>query len=492
MQTDFHTSPSTSDPTLLALREKGPLRHQWQDRNSFYYDDLRRFFTFHVEPGSRVLEVGFGVGPLLHHCSPAVGAGLDLADSSAMAARQRFPQYDFHTWDGTDPLPDALLERFPDGVDYILLVNAPGFWPDIQCALNHLKPLCRPQTRLLVTYYNFLWAPVFKIAQTLRLKMPQPDLNWLSPEDVSNLLQLSGYRVMKKGYRCLLPQRWAGLGLWVNRLLTPLPGLNRLGCTHFVIARPPATWAPERLKVSVVIPARNEKGNIEGAVRRLAQVAAQRRESYEIIFVEGNSTDDTWAEIQRVARDESIPKPGPVLICQQTGKGKGDAVRLGFSRASGDLLLILDADLTVPPEDVPKFVDVYCQGNGEFINGCRLIYKMEKEAMRPINLLGNKFFSWAFTWLLGQRFKDTLCGTKVISKHNYARLARGRSYFGNFDPFGDFDLLFGASKLDLEIAEVPIRYRDRTYGETNISRWRHGWLLLKMCVYAMNKIKFVP
>src|SRR5262249_1862948 len=158
----------------------------------------------------------------------------------------------------------------------------------------------------------------------------------------------------------------------------------------------------------------------------------------------------------------------------------------------GDLLLILDADLTVTPEDLPHFVETYCDGHGEFINGCRLVYKMEKEAMRPLNLLGNKFFSWAFTWLLGQRFKDTLCGTKVVSRKNYDRISRGREYFGDFDPFGDFDLLFGASKLDLEITEVPIRYKERTYGETNISRWKHGWLLLRMCIYAMGRIKFVP
>ena len=215
-------------------------------------------------------------------------------------------------------------------------------------------------------------------------------------------------------------------------------------------------------------------------------------EKYELIFVEGNSTDDTAEEIQRVIASTEIPKPFPVSFYKQPGKGKGDACRLGYAKAKGDLFVILDADLTVTPEDVPHFVDVYCDGHGEFINGCRLVYKMEKEAMRPINLLGNKFFSWAFTWLLGQRFKDTLCGTKVLSRKNYDRIARGRAYFGDFDPFGDFDLLFGASKLDLEIAEVPIRYRERTYGETNISRWKHGWLLLRMCGYALKRIKFVP
>jgi glycosyltransferase involved in cell wall biosynthesis len=208
----------------------------------------------------------------------------------------------------------------------------------------------------------------------------------------------------------------------------------------------------------------------------------------EIVFVEGHSNDGTYETIQR----EMAARPDwQCKVLRQAGKGKGDAVRLGFRQASGDILMILDADLTVSPEDLPRFYEALCSEKGEFINGVRLVYPLEKEAMRFFNFLGNKFFSLAFSWLLGQPIKDTLCGTKVLWKKHYDLIAQNRSYFGDFDPFGDFDLLFGAAKLNLKIVEVPIRYQERTYGETNIRRWSHGWLLLKMVVFALRRIKFV-
>ncbi|MBI3543192.1 MAG: glycosyltransferase [Deltaproteobacteria bacterium] len=469
----------------------GADRFRWIKKSQYYYDDLRRLCEFHVEKDKAVLEIGLGSGFVLDACKPANGMGLDFSESVCREARRRYPNYRFDTWNGETELPESVRKAFPNGVDYIVLVNTVGYWQDIQKALDQLRSICNANTRIISVYYNFLWAPVLKTAEHLGLKMPQPALNWLSPRDVRNLLEISGYRVLKTGHRALIPANLGFFADFVNRVASPLPLIGEFGHTHYVIARLPQKIRREDVVASVVIPARNEAGNIEPAVRRMAAVAATRPEKYELIFVEGNSTDNTAAEIKRVLADPSIPKPFPVQFHTQPGKGKGDAVRVGFAKATGNLLMILDADLTVPPEDIPKFVDVYCEGRGEFINGCRLIYKMEKDAMRLLNLFGNKFFSMAFTWLLGQQFKDTLCGTKVLSRANYDRVAAGRTYFGDFDPFGDFDLLFGASKLDLEITEVPIRYRERSYGETNISRWKHGWLLLKMCVYATGKIKFV-
>jgi len=208
----------------------------------------------------------------------------------------------------------------------------------------------------------------------------------------------------------------------------------------------------------------------------------------ELIFIEGNSTDDTWAVIQQV----KVAHPEcRIKIAQQPGRGKGDAVRTGYAMAEGDILMILDADLTVPPEDLPKFYQAVANGSCEFANGSRLVYPMEKKAMQFLNLCANKFFGIAFSWLLGQQVKDTLCGTKVLTRENYLKIAANRSYFGNFDPFGDFDLLFGASKLNLKIRDIPVRYRERTYGETNISRWSHGALLFRMLGFAARKLKFV-
>jgi glycosyltransferase involved in cell wall biosynthesis len=233
----------------------------------------------------------------------------------------------------------------------------------------------------------------------------------------------------------------------------------------------------------VIIPARNESGNIKAIFERTPQMGRET----ELIFVEGHSKDDTFEAVQwEIASHPSTPS----LLFQQTGIGKADAVRLGFSKAKGDILMILDADLTVPPEDLPRFYEALITGKGEFINGVRLVYPMEKEAMQTLNFFGNKFFSLAFSWMLGQPIKDTLCGTKVLWKRDYERIAANRSYFGDFDPFGDYDLIFGAAKLNLRIVDLPIRYRERTYGSTNISRWKHGLLLMRMVAFAARRIKF--
>jgi len=245
---------------------------------------------------------------------------------------------------------------------------------------------------------------------------------------------------------------------------------------------PAAAKAPP--SVSVIVAARNEAGNIADILRRVPPLGSRTQ----LVFVEGHSTDNTYETIE--AQIKQHPEKD-IQLYRQTGKGKGDAVRLGFDKADGDILMILDADMTVPPEDLPRFVDAIASGKGEFVNGVRLVYPMEDQAMRFFNILGNKFFSLAFSWLLEQPIKDTLCGTKVMWREDYRHLAANRAYFGDFDPFGDFDLLFGAAKLNLKIVEMPVRYRSRTYGETNIDRWRHGWMLLKMVIFAARRIKFV-
>jgi glycosyltransferase involved in cell wall biosynthesis len=317
--------------------------------------------------------------------------------------------------------------------------------------------------------------------------MPHRRLNWRGRGDLITLLQLEGYDVVKSGRRFLFPVYIPVLSWLLNKYLAHLPLFNALCLTGPIVARQPQNLieSGREMSVSVIIPARNEQGNIEDAVRRVPDMGSHT----EIIFVEGNSNDDTLEEIKRVAG--AYEEQRDIKWMVQDGKGKGDAVRKGFEHASGDILMILDADLTVPPEDLPKFYDAIACGRGEYINGTRLVYPMEQEAMRTLNMMGNKFFSVMFSWLLGQRIKDTLCGTKVLTAENYRKLAANRSYFGNFDPFGDFDLIFGSAKLNLKLVEVPIRYRARKYGETNISRFRHGWLLLKMVFYAMNKIKFL-
>jgi hypothetical protein len=308
--------------------------------------------------------------------------------------------------------------------------------------------------------------------------------NWLTLEDVSNLLALSGFEVINHREEILFPAPVPGLRALANEYVVKLWPFRYLALTHVIVARPApraANVAPPT--VSVIVPVRNEAGNIERIVNEVPEMGA----GTELVFVEGHSADDTFATVQAAIQARPERK---ISVHRQAGIGKGDAVRLGFENASGDVLMVLDGDLTVDPATLPRFFDAICSGHGEFINGVRLVYPMEKEAMRPLNFLGNKLFSLAFSWLLGQPIKDTLCGTKVLRREDYARIARNRAYFGEFDPFGDFDLLFGAAKLNLKIVELPVRYGARSYGTTNIQRWRHGWMLLKMVIFAARRIKF--
>lgn len=452
-------------------------RTRWP-RNRYYHRELARFVQSLVPGGMRVLELGSGAGDLLATIGDAGSVGVDLSPAMVERARTAHPGRRFLTGDA-ESLP--LDEPF----DCVVASDLVGYLDDVQVAIEQLHRVVSPDSRVVLTWINHLWQPLLRLAQALHLMAPQRRQNWLTPGDVENLLYLGGFEVIRSGYRVLLPVWIPGISWLANRVVAKLPGIRRLGLIQYVVARaiePPRPAHPQ--SVSVIIPCRNERGNIEGAVARMPQFGR----SVEIIFVDGNSTDGTAEEIERVQR--AYANRWPIrLLHQGDGVGKGDAVRKGFAAASGDILMILDADLTVPPEDLPRFYTALVTGKGEFINGTRLVYPMEREAMRTLNYLGNKFFSMAFTWLLEQRFRDTLCGTKVLFRRDYERLARNRAYFGDFDPFGDFDLLFGASRLNLRIVEVPVRYRERTYGVTNISRFRHGWLLLRMCGVAFVKLK---
>lgn len=234
--------------------------------------------------------------------------------------------------------------------------------------------------------------------------------------------------------------------------------------------------------VSVIVPACSEAGNIAAIFDRVPAMGL----GTELIFIEGGSTDDTYETIEREMKARNRPM---TKLLQQQGKGKDDAVRLGLANATGEVLMILDSDLTVAPEDLPRFYNAWLQGKGDFINGIRMVYPMEEKAMQFLNLLGNKLFSLAFSFLLGQKVKDTACGTKVLSKTHYEPIVRNRAYFGDFDRFGDWDLLFGASKFNLKITDLPIRYHERVYGQTKMQRWRIGYLLVRIVILGLKRLK---
>jgi SAM-dependent methyltransferase len=453
-------------------------RSGWIERNQYYYDEQLRYYRFLVPEGLSLLELGCGTGDLLGALNPRRGVGVDFSPEMVHRARESHPSLEFREAD------IEKLESWGETFDVIILADVVGHLQDIEETFRSIRAFCRPEARVIISYYNFLWEPVLKLGERLGVKMPQQHQNWLSSEDIGNLLTLSGYQVVKTESRLLVPKRIPWISDFVNRYLGTLPGIRRLSISRYIVARPVGLKRKEKFSVSILIPARNEKGNIESAVKRIPSFG----EHQEILFVEGHSTDGTVEEIKRVA--QTYPDKN-IKWMVQDGQGKGDAVRKGFAAAQGEILMILDADLTVPPEDLPKFYRALVDDLGEFIHGSRLVYPMEKQAMRFMNVLGNKFFSMMFTWILNQRFKDTLCGTKVLFKKDYEKIQANRGYFGEFDPFGDFDLIFGAVKQNLKVLEVPIRYRERTYGSTNIDRLRHGWLLLKMTLFAYRKIKAI-
>jgi SAM-dependent methyltransferase len=450
---------------------------------AYYHRRLAEVYRFLIPPGQRILELGCGRGDLLAALQPAEGVGVDFSPAMVAQARERHPEMRFVLGDVHSL--DAVLSGTYDAIILSDLVN--DLW-DVQGVLEHVRALAAPGTRVVVNTYSRLWEPALALAERLGLAQPVLYQNWLTPDDVANLLHLTGFEVIRRWQEVVWPVTTPLVDRLCNRYLVRLWPFRHLGLANFLLARPAPQEAVEEPAeeplVSVVVAARNEAGNIPQIFQRVPELGG----GTELVFVEGHSRDATYEAIEEAIA--AHPERRARLL-RQPGIGKGDAVRAGFDAAQGEVLMILDADLTVPPEDLPRFYDALRSGRGEFINGVRLVYPMEREAMRFWNLLGNKFFSLAFSWLLGQPVKDTLCGTKVLWRKDYQRLAANRAYFGDFDPFGDFDLLFGAAKLGLRIIDLPIRYRERTYGTTNIDRWRHGWLLLRMVAFAASRIKFV-
>ncbi len=443
-----------------------------------YHRRLAEIFGFLVPKGSRVLELGCAQGDLLAALEPSIGVGIDFSAEMIERAERKHPNLQFIEADAHALALDAKF-------DVIILSDMVNDLWDVQKVFEQVKRLSQPNTRVIVNFYSRLWELPLAIGSALGWSNPNLAQNWLTIEDVTSLLALADFEVIRHREEVLLPLPLPPLSTLANHYLVKIWPFRLLALTHVLVARPLwNTAAANEPTVSVVVPARNEAGSIATIFDRVPELGA----GTELIFIEGGSSDDTYGVIQKAIAEH--PERRSKLL-RQTGKGKGDAVRLGLAEASGDVLMILDSDLTVPPENLPRFLRALVSGKADFANGSRLVYPMEKEAMRFFNLLGNKFFSLTFSWLLGQPIKDTLCGTKVLWKSDYEAIVANRSYFGDFDPFGDFDLLFGAAKLNLKILDLPVRYQDRTYGTTNIQRWTHGWLLLRMVMFAAKRIKFV-
>lgn len=459
-----------------------PSFEKWRRRNDYFHREDERYTSFLSTGNSEsILDLGCGNGDLLAALAPKRGVGIDFSEKTIDAARARHPKLDFHVGDVED---SEILSRIEGKFDLIVLSDTIGELEDVQTTLEQLHTLCHDETRIVIAYFSQYWRPFLKTAESMGVKRPSPPQNWLSSNDIAGILDLAEFEIVMREWRQLVPQHLFGIGRLINRFIAPLPFIRKLCVRSYLVARSNRIAPMDNPSATVVIPCRNEKGNVQPAVDRVPAFC----DDIEILFVEGGSTDGTWEEIERVIKS----RPDlDIKALKQPGKGKGDAVRAGFDIARGDILMIQDADLTAPPEDLPKFYNALVSRRGDFINGTRLVYPMDSDAMRFLNLVANNLFSMTFTWLLNQRFTDTLCGTKVLTRDNYRKIAENRAYFGEFDPFGDFDLILGASRINMKVQEIPVRYRAREYGSTQISRFRHGLMLIRMTIFAFVKLKAI-
>ncbi|MBN2610991.1 MAG: glycosyltransferase [Bacteroidales bacterium] len=473
-------SVSNTDQLKNYYNQLAVKRRRYLNRNSYYHKSILKFFRMVIPRGASVLELGCATGDLIGKLEPAYGVGIDISNMMIQLASEKYPQINFICDDA---------EKFDTDkkFDYIIISGIVGTVGNIQILLEKAQKWMTTDTRVFIDFYNPLWYPLIKIGEKIGQKMPEKVKNWLSVDDIENFMYISGYQVIKRKYLMFFPKYIPLVSYILNKFIGNLPVIRRLSLNSVVIARPmkPKEDATEKF-CSVVITCRDEEGNIEGLVTRIPKMGKKT----EIIFVEGHSRDNTVGKIQ-----EMIAKypDKDIKMLKQKGIGQGDAFRYGYDEAKGDFVIWLEADLTTPPEEAIHFWEAYINNTGEYVNGSRFIYKMEKSAMPLFNFLGNRFFGILFTSLLKQRFTDTLCGFKGISKKNYIKIRQQIDYFGDFDPFGDFELIFGAIKNNLKVAEIPVHYHPRQYGESKaygqsfFSFMKHAMLLLRMSFIAFRK-----
>lgn len=450
-------------------------RAEYVRRNKYFYERLKRTLRYIVEPGKRVLELRCETGHLLAAVEPAYGVGVEISGAMVEVAQQAYPALHFVKSELQDL---ELAETF----DYIIFSHIFDT-VDILQTFERIRRHCTPDTQVIVVNYNQIWEPLLEFASRIGLRAKFVEPNWVSENDVRGFLKLAGFRPVRKYRQMLLPKWIPLLGNFLNGFVGRLPGIRRLCLLQIMVAQPMREpLREEDLSVSVIIPCRNEAGNIEQAVNRVPQMGRHT----EILFCDDKSTDTTADEVKRM---QDLRRDKDIRLIEGPGIGKAENVWTGFRAARGQALMILDADLTVMPEELPMFLRALAGGRGDFVNGSRLVYPMQENAMKFSNMLGNKFFGLVFSFLLDQRIKDTLCGTKVLWKKDWLRMERNLGSWGIQDLWGDYELLFGASKLHLEIVEVPVHYQERIHGVTKMTKvFSNGWRMLKICIRAWYRL----
>jgi len=458
--------------TADAQRRIADRRRGWIGRQGYFYQLMRSALAFFVEPGEKVLSVRCQNGWMLDAVQPSEGVGLEITDQMVQVARQEYPRFRYETG-----FPDT---HQVEGKFDTIIVADPGETVDLQQQFENLRKCCHRGTRLVVYGYNSLWEAPIGLAESWGIKMPQPEQNWLTEFDLRGLLGLAGFEVVKVHYAALLPVHIPLVSWFCNRVLAHVPGIRRLSMIHFIVARPvPESGAAVDCSVSVIVPCRNEEGNVSAAVERIPRLGSRT----EIIFCDDKSTDNTRREIEEMIH--AHPEKN-IRLVEGPGVCKSRNVWSGFDAAKNEILMILDADLTVMPEDLPRFLEAIASNRGEFINGSRLVYPVPRQAMRVANRAGNTVFSWLFSLLLGQRIKDTLCGTKVIRRFDWLRMRKYVDYWGVSDRWGDYDLLLGAAKLNLKIVDLPVHYQERVAGVSKMTRVLHNAKIMLVIMWKAS------
>jgi hypothetical protein len=447
-----------------------PVWDYWHARNRYYHRTIRRLVEGMVPPGSQVLELGAGTGDGLAALRPARGIGLNPAEGLTSRAREKHPELEFHTVEVDDVRTSAGFQP-----DYVIMTNLLDYVYDVWDLLESLKASVSESTLLVITTSNPVWAPIIRLASRLGLRVPESPRNFITNRDIRSVLELQGYSVVEEGMALPVPMRIPLLGTLLNVIVPELPIVRYFSSIQYLVARPSTPRPP--LSCSVIVPCHNEEGNIEQCARRVPDMGTWT----EVVFVDDGSTDGTREQVRRVMQDD----PRVRLITFDKNRGKANAVRAGFEAARGDVLVILDADMAVMPEELPKFLKPLQEGRADFINGTRLVYAMEGRAMKVSNFFGNKGFCYLVSWVLRQRVSDTLCGTKVMFKKDFMRMP-----IGGKERWGDFDLLFGASRLKLRILEIPVHYQERRAGASKMRAMFEVWFFLRSCLEGWRSLRF--
>jgi hypothetical protein len=447
------------------------------ERHAYYYECLKKLLCSIVGENSDVLCIRSDIGQYLDWVRPRRGVGIEISERLTEIARSRHPEFEFRT----GSVDSVEIEGT---FDYVLILEAVNELFDVQATLESLRAVCTPETRIVLVFYNFLWQPAAQLAKKMGIKRAQPKQSWLSFQHLSQIVHLAGYESIRGHRTTLWPFAVPGFSWFMNRVLGKLPLIERLCLIQALVARPaPSPDADAEATVSVVVPCKDEFGNIEAAVRRTPEMGA----GTELIFCDDRSTDGTADEVRRMQRE--CPERN-IRLVEGPGICKAENVWCGFDAAKNDILMILDGDLAVPPEELPKFYDALASGRGEFINGTRMVYPMRNQAMRLLNLFGNKMFSMIFGFILGQEISDTLCGTKVLWRKDYERIRGLRGSWGTADRWGDYELILGAARLSLKHVDLPVHYMERTYGDTKMTRrLMNASVMLRMSLAAFARLR---